>query len=219
MALARGDVTLDQIHDAKPSGEPEYSSDDCHSLVLWAWSRTAEDIEWEDESLVYRAARWLGERYVEDPPLIQAANAHFKVARIAAAMAAATFSADSSGRRLIIRESHVRDATRLLDTFYGRDTFGYRRMSERLREHIARGVDYWNEARRYLLDNPLLLRFLLACGGEFRRDMVEQTLNVRREEANAIVNKLYQWGLVAPNTQAIKIMPILHQILREVEES
>jgi hypothetical protein len=48
--------------------------------------------------------------------------------------------------------------------------------------------------------------------------MLEQTLNITREEANATVNTLYKWSLVQPDTQAVKLSPMLHQLLREMEE-
>jgi hypothetical protein len=48
--------------------------------------------------------------------------------------------------------------------------------------------------------------------------MLEQTMNVAREEANAIVTTLFNWGLVVPNSQAVKMQPALHQVLRELEE-
>jgi hypothetical protein len=44
-----------------------------------------------------RAANDLGSRYVEDPPLIQAANVREKVARLAVALAARLFSTDERG--------------------------------------------------------------------------------------------------------------------------
>jgi hypothetical protein len=73
-------------------------------------------------------------------------------------------------------------------------------------------------AKSYLLENRMLIEFLQGVEGQFRRDMIEQMVNVSREEANGIVNKLFVWGLVSPNGYAVKLNPALHTLLREIEE-
>jgi hypothetical protein len=219
MALTSGDVSLSKIQKTRPVRSPAFSGEDCHTLVLWAWSRRPSDVVWERgaEEDVKKAAEWLGGHYTPEPPLIQGANVRFKIARMASALAACTFSADSSGKRLVIRRSHVSGALRFLHGLYKKDTFGYHRMSSRYREQLRRSIEFMDDAYQYLRENPLLREFLMSVEGQFRRDMLEQTMNYRREEANAIVNKLFNWGLVSPDTQAIKLNPTLHQLLREIE--
>jgi hypothetical protein len=48
------------------------------------------------EAKVFDAANEMGKLYIEDPPLIQAANVRIKIARVAVALAARTFSTDAS---------------------------------------------------------------------------------------------------------------------------
>ena len=91
-------------------------------------------------------------------------------------------------------------------------------MSERSRAQKKRANRSMDMAKQYLLENRMLIEFLQGVEGQFRRDLVEQMVNVSREEANAIVNRLFAWGLVSPNGYAVKMNPALHSLLREIEE-
>lgn len=220
MALTSRDVSMDEIYRTPSSREPRYSSDDCHALVLWAWSRTADDIEWEKgaERQVLKIAEWMGNQYIGDPPLVQTANVHVKVARMSVAVAASTFSSDNKGNKVIVRREHVKAAGKFLHHLYGKDTFGYLRLSERHHDQNRRAAANMDRAKSYLLENRMLIEFLQGAEGHFRRELLEQMVNVSREEANAIVNRLFAWGLVSPNGQAAKLNPSLHALLREIEE-
>jgi hypothetical protein len=221
MALTSGDVSLAKIQRLPSGGEPEFDADLAHALVLWSWSRSPEDVEWvgEAENDVLRASTWLSERYVADPPLLQSANARYKVARIAVAIAAATFSTDSAGRKLLVTRAHVADALRFLHGTYRKDIFGYYRMSTRRTTQRARAIERADEAKRWLEENPNVSALLRRVeGGQFRRDMLEQIANMDRPEANAAINKLFDFGLVYPNGQYVKMEPMLHQLIREIDE-
>lgn len=220
MALTSGEVNMDQIYQLPTTTELKYSAEDCRSHILWAWSRKAEDVEWETgvEHDVLIAAEWLGGRYVSDPPLLQPANAHVKIARMAVAMASAVFSSDSSGKKVIVKREHVNDALKFLDHLYSKKTFGYLKMSERLSDSRERAVSNLDYSKSFLLDHRTLLNFLMDSHGEFRRDTMSHFLNISPEESSAIVSKMYRLGLVHPNEFMVKVNPVLHQIIREIEE-
>jgi len=220
MALTNADVQMKEIYKTPSRGTSRYTSEDCQLRVLWAWSRTANHVEWDigAEKDVLRAAEWLGEQYVSDPPLLQAANAHVKVARLSVAVATSLFSSDSIGEKVMVRREHVHAATRFLHHLYQKETFGYFKMSERNRDQRRRAYANMDRAKSYLLENRMLIEFLQGVEGQFRRDLIEQMVNVTREEANAIVNRLFAWGLVSPNGYAVKMNPALHALLREMED-
>ena len=48
--------------------------------------------------------------------------------------------------------------------------------------------------------------------------MFEATSNLRREEANAAINLLSNWGMLIPNNDVFKLTPVMHELLREMEE-
>lgn len=216
MSVASGEVRSDAINREYEAGETAYPSDACAALVRWAWSRTADQIRFEAtaEREVYRAAGSLGSRYVEDPPLIQVANAREKVARLAVAIAQRTFSTDETYELVIVKRQHVRDAVAFIDLLYGMKGFGYRERSteaindRRDAEHKA------TEVRAFLRSKAWLAKFLRS-NGKFRRQDLEEIGNIDREEANAIINALYEARMIVKDKGDIRLTPTLHTILRE----
>jgi hypothetical protein len=220
MVLTGRDVDLDSIYQSTTSDSPQFSSDDCQTLTMWAWSREAKHIEFASPSVehdVLEGAKWLAFEYVSDPPLIQSENIHVKLARMSVAIAASTFSTDKTGRKLIVKRSHVADATKFLHYLYGKESFGYHRMSQLrlMRKDLA--VANMDEAKRWLQENPQLTSFLSEMGSTFRRDMMETALNLGQEEARAITNQLFNWKLLGMDTNMVEVRPELHQIIREIE--
>lgn len=190
----------------------------CNNLVRWAWSRTRNQIVFTPGAinLVYKAANHMGGRYIERPPLIQAANVRIKIARTAAALAARTFSTDKTCESIIITRDHVRDSVRLIDMLYSMPSFGYlERSREALRDiEIAKGNI--KEMRKYLDHHDGLAKFL-RNSGRFKRQDIEEILNYSREAANGVINKLHQTHMVRKEEGFVIVAPVLHKMLREIK--
>lgn len=220
MALSRSDVDPEEYNKRLNTGELKYTSEACHTLLMWAWTRQPDQIVWargaEDE--VFKQAMELGARYVEDPPLIQAANARIKIARVALALAARTFSCDDPGERLVVSKEHVQDAVTFIDRIYDMPSLGY---GERSRERILdiqEAQENREEIRHYLLQWRGLAK-LLRNTSRFRRQDLEEVLNVQRDQANAILNKLYSARMIRKAVEGGGdniVEPTLQEILREV---
>jgi hypothetical protein len=140
------------------------------NLILWAWSRTEDQIKFTDVALktITEESIFLMEKYPAcDIPLIQGANIRFKIAKIAAAIAARVYSCDKSGEKLIVKQEHVKYASMLIDTFYSKPTAGYDRYSTqagiREKEKLARELDD-------LLSNDTSLLMLLGSVSEVSPD-------------------------------------------------
>jgi hypothetical protein len=85
MTVRAGDVPSSEINREHERRRQRYSEEACRLMIRWAWSRTAEQIVWTDGATeeVYKASNKMGGEYIEDPPLIQAANVREKIARVA----------------------------------------------------------------------------------------------------------------------------------------
>ena len=102
-----------------------------------------------------------------------------------------------------------------MDQIYSMPGFGYAQRS-------LEAIGDRNEARknkvrirRFLRDRPGLAKFLRSAG-KFRRQDVEEVLNVDREEANAIISTLYEARMVRKLKGDIWVEPTLHDLLRRV---
>lgn len=106
---------------------PVYLSALCQRLILWAWSRRPEDVifDAEAEAQCFELAVSEAKAYSASIPLVEPADQRFKLARIAAAVAARTFSTDESRRKLLVHGVHVRFADKLLETIYSATAMGY----------------------------------------------------------------------------------------------
>ena len=218
MALSRNDVNPEDYNRRLETGELHYTSEACHTLLMWVWTRHLDQIVWARgaEDAVYKLAMKVGDRYVEDPPLLQAANARIKIARVAIAIAARTFSTDETFEKIVVTKVHVEDAVQFIDRLYDMPTLGY---GERSRERImdVQEAEENREAiRKYLLERRNLAK-LLRSTGRFRRQDLEEVLNLDRENANAVINVLYNARMIRKEGGADNIVePTLHGLLREV---
>jgi hypothetical protein len=169
---------------------------------------------------VIRAAADLGSRYVADPPLIQAENIRIKIARLAVAFAARTFSTNARGELLIVRKQHVAAAVEFLDTVYGTDAMGYQQYSKRVLKNLNTAQANMKHCRKYLRNNPDLLDVLRGIGGTtFRPRDFEEQAAIDRDSANMVVRKLVEWKMIRRlESGRMKIEPGLNKLLKELED-
>lgn len=219
MSVASGDLDPSTFKRGPGEGRTNrYTQEACSQLVRWAWSRTSEQIQFGTgvEEAIRRSALALGGRYVEDPPLIQAANAREKVARIAVAIAMRTFSCDEQGEIVQVTKKHVDSAVKYVDQVYGLQSFGYAELSRRSIDQGKEAEKFVGECKRFLRNHKDLIHFLRSAYS-FRRQDVEEALGVETEEANGVVNSLMKMRMIRKERGDIKIQPTLNRILREVE--
>lgn len=217
MSVASGDVPSSEINRPRQVGPQRYPREPARSLLRWVWSRTAENVRWGEGavSAVYEAAEGLGARYVEEPPLIQAANAREKVARLAVAIAARLFSTDDRGEDIIVKREHVAGAVAFIRVLYDNPDFGYGERSREIIDDQRAAENNIELARRYLLNKPGLAKFLRS-NGQFRRQDLEEILDTDKEEANAIISQLYELRMIYKVKGDVRCQPTLHKLLREV---
>lgn len=217
MTVRFGEVPSDVINREHTPGRQRYTSEDCATLLRWAWSRTSDQVVWGRgaERAVYYAARQMGRRYVEDPPLIQVANVREKLARVAVALAARLFSTDESCERIIVTREHVKDAVSFIDRVYGMRGFGYAERSKEIIQDRRFAEKQSREIKQFLYNKPNLAKFLRTTG-KFRRQDVEEVLNADREQANAVISTLWEARMVRKDKGDVRVEPTLHELLREI---
>jgi hypothetical protein len=218
MSVAEKEVASEDINRHRGSSKQRYSQAACLAAVQWSWSRRAEDITWERgaEQLVYTLAIEMGNRYVPQPPLVQAANIRMKIARVAVALATRLVSTDKTFTKVIVTKRHVQDAVGLMDKLYSMPGFGYRAISNQYLERLERARANKDKARKFIKSTQGLEEFLIAAGSVWRRSDMEDTMNLRTDDASAVCNTLFMWGmLMKPTVSVFENSPILHDILRE----
>jgi DNA primase len=112
--------------------EHRYTSDLCHDLVMWVWSRGPDQVEFHDEAVrkILESAQWFGEKYSPAIPIVEAANQRIKLARISAAVAARMFSTGDEREKIIVKPEHAEFASRFLNSLLTKESLGYDIFSE-----------------------------------------------------------------------------------------
>lgn len=213
------DVPSDVMNSLHADGSNRYTAEACSQLVRWAWTRTAAQIKWRPGAIeaVLKAAIETGEKYVEDPPLLQSANARLKIARTAVAFAIRCFSTDRRGELVFVGVDHVHAAVDFIDQLYGQTTLGYRDMSSDILGDRKMAESKAKEARQYMKTSKGLAKFLIG-NPKFKRQDLEEILNTSKEEANLIINKLWGMRMVRKEAGYVKVEPALHTLLRELKK-
>lgn len=223
VSVRKDDVDLELINTPdKPHVEHVYTQELCSKLILWAWSRKADQVQWKPDAYraVYEASVKLGGRYIEDPPLIQASNVREKVARLAVAIAARTFSTDDKGESIIVEKRHVKAAYEFIDKMYSYDNFGYRRVSKREFENRDIAKRNRDEIQRWIQETPKLFRFLVDRGeSSFRAQDLEEMTGMYREEASKVLGRLTDACMIRKVKSQIVLEPELRSIVMEVEDA
>jgi hypothetical protein len=198
MSSAANEVSSQIVNSDRhiPADSFEYDSESCGLLVLWAWSRGRDSIQFQREALeaCWRHAIEMGETYTTKVPLVMASNQRIKLARIGAAIAARVFSTDD-GENLIITAEHIDAARWILDKFYSKESFGYLQMSQQ--------GDYFADVRERSIKR--LEKFLASRGKLAQILSTTKYISVRKlserlglpdHESSVIVSRLAEMMMI-----------------------
>lgn len=225
LSISNKDVPSALINTAKHEAvEHVYTSDLCQKLVMWAWSRKHDQVRWyktaQDD--IIRAAEDLGNRYQPDPPLVQVENIRMKLARLAVAIAARTFSASRNGEVVVVTPECVTSAVEFLDWIYGTEAMGYARRSRSIVRDRAIGAGNRKAVLDYLKHNPgvqAALRAVMLSDSFRPRDFDE--FGGLEVDARTAVKLLHDWRMLRRLPQQggrIVFEPALVEVMRKLEE-
>lgn len=130
-ALTVADYEVDQMKinsyymgETKPH---KYTSDLCHNMVLWTWTRNRDNIIFTEnaEKAILELSLLLNEEYDSSIPLIAPAEQRIKLARMSIALAARLFSTDDTMEKIVVKEPHVEVIFDYLRQAYNKPSMGY----------------------------------------------------------------------------------------------
>lgn len=157
LTVASGDVDFERSINVRRGGggEPVYGSAASRNLILWAWSRRPDQIDFSIDATdaILHAATDMGRRYHASIPLVEPSDQRLKLARLAAAAAARVFSASDDGERIRVEREHVDFVVGFLERIYSSSSMAYDEYSDSMRkgevlddevaELVRREVNAW----------------------------------------------------------------------------
>lgn len=222
ISAARTDVESSVINSSEHDRvKHKYTSELCSALVAWAWSRRPDQVMWEAgvEEYILKTAEIFGGRYVPEPPLVQSENVRVKLARIAVAIAARTFSASEDGETIIVTQEHVDAAVELLDTLYGMDSFGYLAHSRKTIRDRELAVKRRMQCYRYLLGEDGIRNTLMTVMGQnFKMRDFSEFGGLQQAESQQAVTNLQEMKMIERKDKGyMKMTPSLIEVLKRLE--
>lgn len=207
LVVADTEVSTEEVNRIRNSLPEMFSQEAEQNLVLWAWSRQQEEIEFTQDAveLIYSLAIRIAASYVSDIPLIQGANVRIKLAKIAIAFAARLYSNKNEGRILLVKGVHVNCAYIFLNLIYKKPVSGYYTMSQLSKslqamysdkdlETIAGFIDSFRN------DKEELCKCLLNNNVITARDIAEH-LAITADIAQEIISRLLKTNMIAKRYQ------------------
>jgi hypothetical protein len=134
LAVGQGEVSEDVINvtnEKRPKCEHAAKAAISRKLILWAWTRSAEQVVISDatDAAIMEVSGALTRKFDEAIPLVDKGTIRQKVARMSAAIAARTFSSPD-GHQLLVKPQHAQFIGRFLDRVYSSKVMGYDAFSE-----------------------------------------------------------------------------------------
>ncbi len=127
-------AVLNRLIKDKPKVKHRYTSEVCRQLVLWAWTRTEDQIHFTPNAKneILKQATNLCDLFSESIPIVDRGSMRFKLARLATALACRLFSTED-GKVVVVRKLHVDYIVEYLTRIYSTRVFGYREYSQSLK--------------------------------------------------------------------------------------
>lgn len=191
---------------------PTYPSmvdgDTLKNNILFAWSRTPEQVTFTNEAIekILECSTALSKVYgnANDIPLVSPSDQRNKLARLTVALAALTHSVDESGQRLTVWPGHVEFITEYLKALYNAPGCGlnyYARLAIREEEINDGKYERLSTDLRSLDVLKYDKKFyefirLFAQQKYLRLGDIEAMLSIDKEEAKAIINLLMKMRMV-----------------------
>jgi 5S rRNA maturation endonuclease (ribonuclease M5) len=221
LCVASGDVSLERVNVRHTEGmsAPKFPSEQCRDLVLWAWSRRPDQIEFEPgaTTLILSEAIRMGRRYHSSIPLVEPSDQRLKIARLAAACAARRFST-IDGEKLLVQEADVRYVTAFLDRIYTGQAMSYGEYSDQQRKGESLDAGQETTVRQEILrwTNSASAVTFFRASRIFRKSDLTDIVGWDETEAKAQLRYLSGQGLIRHVRDGFVKTPAFIAVLRQV---
>lgn len=221
LCVASGEVAPEMLNCAPKSVPHVYTSDLCRDLVLWAWSRTPEQVIISDNvtQLIMLRASELSERYSSFIPLIESADTRIKLARLSVACAARCFSSDSKGN-VVVKPEHVEFVVNFLRNCYDSPFMAYDIFSARTEQETNFMDKELETACKEFCALPGwkdALNVLQHVGNPFRGYELSEQLGIDTYEVRDMIHFFSRHQMIQTLPAGYRKLPKMNKFLRYLD--
>lgn len=191
-----------------------YTSNLCQRLVLWAW--TLNEVEFEDETYIVKQAIRLCDKFHQSIPLVDSGSMRLKLCRLAASLAARTYSTNEDYSKLIVRNCHVEFIANFIDRVYSSPVFGYDEYS-----FAQNDLEELEDPKRIaeilgtVPDTERFARFMMRANGFDLQDIMEWS-GFDRDTAQQLISKLIRTMAIRRGAGRYFMVPAFICLLRDM---
>ena len=185
------------VRSHRPTVQHVFTSERCHKLVLWCWTRLQDQIHFHPEaaSVIIAGSAKLCKKYHESIPLVDQGSMMAKLAKLSVAIAGRLFSTPD-GEHLWVYKHHAEWVIRFLDECYSAKAFGYDVYSRAVQ--LTSTVQDPEEIKARIKALPFAQAFVqcILKNTLFDRQDVMDTSGLEYSESNALVGMLVRHGCI-----------------------
>lgn len=219
LIVASQDVPVEVINAQEhETRQHVYTSELCHKLISWIWSRNLDQIilSKNAEKMCLAKAKELAAKYTADLPLVEPSEQRIKLARLACAVAGRFFNTPD-GITLMVEAEHVEMAANLLDSWYSKPAFNYGGYS-RIKNKELTLTDTAAVRNRISTYGRPCIEMMLDTNIMKLQDICDITMT-ERIEAQTLVCELIRNGAMKRRSVGYIKTPGFIRLLREMLES
>lgn len=223
---ASGEVPVSVMFELKDKKvKHQFTTELCNKLVLWAWSRTPDQIHIskETEAEIYKSVNILDDKYSSAIPLVEPAEQRIKLARMATSLACRLFSTED-GETVIVTPAHVREIVDFLQEVFDKPSMGYDMFSANMKKaDKVPECDLAEIQKEFrLFHNWTLLRDILLQMTMFKKNELTDQLGYDQDQSRLLFGWLGKRRLIrsAPfgYIKQVAFTEMLKGMLEEKEE-
>jgi hypothetical protein len=209
IAVRSGDVPDSVIHQLmvhREKREHIYTSYLCRNLILWAWTRKADQIIIDEatEKEILETAMYMSKKYSSLIPLVEPSDQRNKIARLSVAIACRVFSTDD-GTNVLVKPEHVKFVSEFLQLQYdgyALDYFNYSRLNKR--EFLDEEFDVvYNEFKIY--PDSSLVADTLTKTGYFSKHTLEDLIGYDKDMTHKLLKFFHSHNLLKQTKSSYKL--------------
>lgn len=218
LVMASSEVPKEIINAANRTKVPHiYTGAACRNLIMWAWSRKAEDIKigGKTTTAILEVSERICNKYSSDIPIVTMSEQKIKIARLSIALAARLFSTDATSQHVIVEPGHALYIEKYLSYIFDKPAFAYDIWSRSRKNALT--LKNEAEVQERILQHGTEIIDVLMDLKQIRISDIEEMLGISREEAKELISFLVKNRALVKNYTYYQKQPALIALLRKLQ--
>lgn len=218
LVMAASEVPKEVINAAARKKIPhKYIGKICRNLIMWVWSRKADQIKINNETTatILKVAENICNKYSSDIPIVTMSEQKIKIARLSVALAARLFSTDKTHTQIVVLPEHVLCLEKYLNYIFDKPAFAYDIWSRSRRNALTLKAE--DEVKERILQfGPEVVDVFMDLK-QVRISDVEEILGISREEAKELLSFLVRNRALVKTFTYYQKQPAFIALLRKLQ--